>query len=111
MSGKGNWIVIGLLAAAAAGYAVYRMSSPGQPAVYLADRTTATGQDIATPLTAGAGVQKRGRNLVLYLVLTDANGKRVRGVRLPNGKTPPAPTVQILDADRNVVYSCTLKYG
>ena len=97
MSGKGNWIVIGLLAAAAAGYALYRLNS--------------SDQDIATPLTAGAGVQKRGRTVLLYLVLADANGKAVKGVRLPNGKSPPAPTVQILDADRNVVYSCTLKYG
>jgi len=69
------------------------------------------GAETATALAGEVKVRKRGQVVTLNLVLKDANGRTISGLRLPNGKRPREPKVDILDADRNRVYSCTLKYG
>jgi len=96
---------------AVVGYGVYSMSSSGEAQVQFGDRSAASGQDIATPLVGSVGVRKSSRRITLRLVLRDANGNGVRKVRLPNGNRPAAPSVEIFNADRQRVYSCTLRYG
>jgi len=110
MSGRGHWVVLAL-AAIAIGYGVFGMGSGGGARVQFGDRSTARGEDIATPLVGSVGVHKRRGRVTLYLALQDADGKRIRAVRLPNGRRPAAPRVEIFDADGQRVYACTLRYG
>ena len=110
MLGRRHWVMIALVVAVV-GYGVYNMSSGGAARVQFSDRSTASGQDIATPLVGSVGVRKSSRRITLSLMLQDANGHGVRSVHLPNGKRPAAPSVEIFNADFQRVYSCTLKYG
>ena len=70
-----------------------------------------SGADIAAPLTGQAVVRKRGNMVMFTMALTDAKGRAVRGVMLPNGKRPAAPRVRVVDADGQDVYHGAFQYG
>ena len=108
MADRKHWVWFGV-AAVAIGYGVFGSGSDAK--VWFADRTTASGEDIATPLVGSVGVQKRGGVVRLYLKLQDANGKAIRSVRLPGGSRPEAPSIEIFDAEGQKVHACKLRYG
>ncbi len=108
MAGRKHWVWF-CVAAVAIGYGLFGSGSDAK--VWFADRTTASGEDIAAPLVGSVGVHKRGGVVGLYLKLQDANGKAIRSVRLPGGGRPEAPSIEIFDAAGRTVYACKLRYG
>ncbi len=74
-----------------------------------ADQTTEI--PIGSPLTASITAKQSGRTMRLSLVLTDASGASVDNLSDPKGGNPPAPKVEIFDAEGKSVYKCTLEYG
>ncbi len=83
----------------------------GEVRVQLRSGKWQSGADIAAPLTGQAVLRKRGNMAVFTMALTDAKGRAVRGVMLPNGKRPAAPRVRVLDADGREVYHGAFQYG
>ena len=106
MNGGNNtkMIVFGLIGGGLLGYGAYRMSPMGGPSYTLAE-------NVATPVIATVQAAQKGRTVELTLHLTDANGKRLRELKLANGRRAAPPAVEIFDDTDERIYQGTFKYG
>jgi hypothetical protein len=63
------------------------------------------------PYTVAVQPRVHGNRVVFGLTVEDANGKRCRTIRLPNGKQSPPPKVVIRDAEGEIVDSDRFRFG
>ncbi len=111
MATKAGLVFVAILVVVGVVCAVRWGCSSGEVQISLQRGGTASGSEIATPLTGSVQIAQRRRTVTFSLSLRDANGKLVRSVRLPNGKRPAAPHVEVLDAEGKRIYRGTMRYG
>lgn len=66
---------------------------------------------VGSPLQAMVTVSIRKGKVTMNLAMTDAAGTSVDYVTTAKGDLPPAPKVEILDAEGKSVYKASLEYG
>jgi len=66
---------------------------------------------IGSPLKASIKATKRGSQIRLSLVMTDAAGRHITRLTTYGGQRPPKPTVIIKDSTGKQVYQNSLEYG
>ena len=103
-------ILVGVVGVIGFAYGVHHLVSSGGSWLGSGDAWVA-GEDPATPLVGSAQVRSRGRYVTFTLSLRDAKGRQIRSLRLPNGRRPGPPQVEVLDAEGKRLYQCTLRYG
>ena len=84
--------------------------SKSKPGVHFDSGKHATGEKVKTPLQGSVIVRQQGKRITFSLGLRDAEGKKIRSLRLPTGRPKP-PKVEILNTLGERVYACTLEYG
>jgi hypothetical protein len=67
--------------------------------------------DVGSPLVASFTIQQAPGRVTFGLDLRDSSGAAVDSVKLPGGKRPGAPKLEIHDASGKCVYKASLTYG
>ena len=60
---------------------------------------------------AWAAVVQQGNTITFSLKVKDASGRRIRKLKLANGKAAPAPIVEVFDKGDRKVYSAKMEAG